>query len=103
KEHLCAFARLHDGDAAITVVPRLIGGLLRQPQQPPFGTDVWDDTWLNLPATLAPPPGSGYRDVLTGRTVDVDLIDGRPVLRAAAIFTDAPVGLLQPLNRNMES
>jgi (1->4)-alpha-D-glucan 1-alpha-D-glucosylmutase len=97
QDHLVAFARHHDAEAVIVAVPRLIGTLLRDPKRLPVGEEVWDGTWLHLPAALAPAPGAGYRHVLTGRKVTADVIEGRPVLQASSLFADAPVALLEPI------
>jgi (1->4)-alpha-D-glucan 1-alpha-D-glucosylmutase len=94
--HLFAFARVHEGETVLVAVPRLVGGLLGDTGRPPIGEDLWDGTWLHLPAALAPHPGGGYRHVLTGRSIEADVVDGRPVRRAAAVFADAPVALLEP-------
>ena len=50
-EHVCAFARVADGGAALTVIPRLLAR--RGPDTLPHGHGYWADTWLELPADLA--------------------------------------------------
>lgn len=47
--HVCAFARRHENQALIVVVPRLPFGLLGERNVLPLGPDVWGDTVLELP------------------------------------------------------
>ncbi len=48
--HVFAFARTHDGAAALTVAPRLTTALVGQPTDVPAGDPVWGDTEIVLPA-----------------------------------------------------
>lgn len=57
-EHVVAFARTHEEQQIVVLVPRLTSAL----GAPPLGL-VWDDTALALPANAG-----GWRDVVTGRT-----------------------------------
>jgi (1->4)-alpha-D-glucan 1-alpha-D-glucosylmutase len=63
-EHVCAFARVAGEAAVVTVVPRLLAR--RGGEAPPFGTDYWQDTHLELPAEV----GRRFRNVLTGEVVE---------------------------------
>jgi (1->4)-alpha-D-glucan 1-alpha-D-glucosylmutase len=63
-EHLCAFARIHEGSQAIVVVPRLIASLAPS-GQPPVGDSVWMDAAALLPEQLR---GSGWRNVFTNQS-----------------------------------
>lgn len=72
---LIAYARLHEGDAALVLVPRLGGGLLPKDED-------WADTAIGLPPFLADRP---YREVLSGQAVRAgsglaarDVLSGRP-------------------------
>lgn len=82
QEHLCALARLHEGQCAIAAVPRLIFGLCHGREVPPSG-QVWEDTLLALPSAI---PQTNYRDVITGRVSKLkdemlvsELLSGSPV------------------------
>lgn len=86
-EHVCAFARVAPGDAAVTVVPRLLAR--RGVDDPPVGTAFWgEDTVACVPAAV----GRCFRDTLTGARV---ALDGQrtPVARILGVF---PVALLEP-------
>jgi (1->4)-alpha-D-glucan 1-alpha-D-glucosylmutase len=48
-EHVCAFARHHENEILLVVVPRLFGGLIGEQRRFPVGKAAWDDTWLELP------------------------------------------------------
>jgi (1->4)-alpha-D-glucan 1-alpha-D-glucosylmutase len=96
-EHALAFARIlteegtpDPADAAITVVPRLVVGLLGGIERAPIG-DVWGETWLPLPDALA---GATYRNVLTGETMAPVERAGRSGLLLAHALAHFPVALL---------
>ena len=61
--HVIAFARLHADGAALVVVPRFAASLVGG-RGAPLGPEVWTDTTVPLPDTLA---GRRWRSVLTGR------------------------------------
>jgi (1->4)-alpha-D-glucan 1-alpha-D-glucosylmutase len=63
-EHVVAFARVHEGRAAIAVVPRLPLGLAGDGAAP-IGA-VWGDTRLLLPDTLGIAAGARAHDLLSG-------------------------------------
>lgn len=60
-----AFARVHDGRAALAAIPRLISGFVPA-GQPPLG-EIWQDTRLVLPPELK----GNFTDVFSGRTFEV--------------------------------
>ena len=77
-ERLFAFARIVDGVAAVTVVPRLQAGMgLNGARQD------WADTEVALPEAAS------WRDVIAGR----DLDSATATVRAARLFEDFPVAL----------
>ena len=87
-EHVCAFARVAEGEVALTVVPLHLAR--RRVDDPPLGLDYWGDTWLPIPDDL----GGRFGNVLTGETVEVGpTAEGRGLAlgRALASF---PVALL---------
>ncbi|HYZ17878.1 MAG TPA: malto-oligosyltrehalose synthase, partial [Candidatus Acidoferrum sp.] len=85
-EHVVTFAR----NGTIVAVPRLPWTLAHD--QPPLGK-IWTET--AIPLGEARP--RTYRDVLTGRTVDATIRDGRPLLALADIFAILPVAVLEPV------
>ncbi len=84
-DHLCAFARHHQGARAVTVVPRLVhrlaGGAV------PLGAAAWEDTRVAVPAGT-------WDDRLSGRRLTAGSADGRLWLAAAELFEHFPVALL---------
>jgi len=49
-DHVLAFVRQHDGDAVLTVVPRLPMSLLAAPDRLTLSADAWRNTTLRLAA-----------------------------------------------------
>jgi (1->4)-alpha-D-glucan 1-alpha-D-glucosylmutase len=89
-DHVVAFARIGEGDAAVTVVPRLTVGLCGAEGQPlPVGKSVWGETELDLPDDLA---GAHLTEVITG--AELDLAPGRRSLPLASLLADFPAALL---------
>jgi (1->4)-alpha-D-glucan 1-alpha-D-glucosylmutase len=88
-EHVFAFSRTHENVQVILAVPRLVAGLCPDGRLP-IGAAVWGDTRL-----FVSPMADGYTHVMTGRCVRV--VDGRdgPHLRAADVFADCPVALME--------
>ena len=104
-EHLVAFARVHDGRAAVALAPRLLArlvlgrepsdvkqfswGLSKAAQMDPFAHRGWETTLIEV-------PGRHWVDQLAGGTLDAAPIgDGkRTGLRAADVLRRFPVGLL---------
>jgi (1->4)-alpha-D-glucan 1-alpha-D-glucosylmutase len=89
--HLCAFAREHEGDVAIVVVPRLCASLLGDKKPYPLGEDVWGDTRLELPAEIG---ASEFRNVFTKESIAAEPDGERMTLRVSAALNNFPVGLL---------
>ncbi|MBI1913245.1 MAG: malto-oligosyltrehalose synthase [Planctomycetes bacterium] len=100
KDHVCAFSRLFDGEAALVVVPRLLVGLMGGAEKPPTGATVWHDTWLPLPAGEN---GRRYRNGFTGETLTVGERDGQPGLALAEVLENFSVALLVRLSEPGES
>lgn len=64
-DHLCAFARRAGTRTVISVVPRLLVGLLGSTAALPVGDALWGDTVLELPQESA---GQSWFNVLTGES-----------------------------------
>lgn len=92
REHLFGFARRHEGREALVVVPRLIAGLVPDPDVPPLGERVWGDTVVRLGDGAA----ARYVNIFTGRCAAVGSGAAHPTLRAADIFEHFPVAVLAP-------
>ena len=89
-DHLCAFARVHEGRSLLTIVPRLLYGLLQESWSLPLAPGIWKDTYVT-----AEPGVARYRHLLTGAVLSPIEIDGRPTLPAADVLHDCPVALLE--------
>ena len=85
---VCAFARRWQDHAAIVVVPRLVGALLRESDAAPIGSDVWQDTSISLPQPIA---NAHWRDVFTGQFI-APSHDGE--LLVSEVLKQFPVGVL---------
>jgi 4-alpha-glucanotransferase/(1->4)-alpha-D-glucan 1-alpha-D-glucosylmutase len=84
-EHGVAFLRGTGTETLVTVVGRLFASLMSEPGGYP-SAQAWGETAVLLPAH----EGHVFKDVLTGRTVEVH--DGR--LMAAALFHSLPASVL---------
>jgi len=83
-EHLCAFARVAEGGAALTVVPRLLAR--RGGETAPLGPEYWTDTAITVPAD----PGTTFVNVLTGERWQAR----GDALALGDVFAHFPVALL---------
>ncbi len=83
-EHVCAFARCHDGRAVVVVVPRLLARL--HGERDPAASAPWDDTRIALPRE---PAVSAWHNALTGETHAAG-----ESLAVAELFGAFPVALL---------
>jgi (1->4)-alpha-D-glucan 1-alpha-D-glucosylmutase len=83
-----AFARVDGGEAAITVVPRLVADRVGD-RGAPTGGDSWGDAWLELPPALR---DRQWRCVLTGRLMSS--VAARNGLRLGEVLASLPVALL---------
>jgi (1->4)-alpha-D-glucan 1-alpha-D-glucosylmutase len=91
-EHVVAFARCGEGEAAIVAVPRLSARLTGLDGGWPLGEETWGETWLSLgDAGLA----GTYRDRFTGRRLQTEPRDGVPGIPLGALLEILPVALLE--------
>jgi (1->4)-alpha-D-glucan 1-alpha-D-glucosylmutase len=92
QDHICAFARLHGEQSAVTVVPRLVASLTDDPKRPPVGSDTWEGTWVIVPSWKA---GSPYRNLFSGETLASQTVGERQMLPVAEVLGEFPVALLE--------
>jgi (1->4)-alpha-D-glucan 1-alpha-D-glucosylmutase len=85
-DHVIAFARKSTDSSVFVVVPRLVAGLLNDHDLPPMGTQIWQDTYLQLPRRS---PGETYRNVLTG-----EALASQDEIALSRVLADFPVALL---------
>jgi (1->4)-alpha-D-glucan 1-alpha-D-glucosylmutase len=85
-DHICAFARVLDGETALVLVPRLlaVGSL----GDPPLGPPAWG---ADSGVSVSPGEGTRFRNVFTGERLVAE--DGR--LALARVFATFPVALLE--------
>jgi (1->4)-alpha-D-glucan 1-alpha-D-glucosylmutase len=91
KEHVCAFARRHEGKTIIAVVPRLSTRLTGEAGTAPLG-QVWEDTSISLPDALRP---IRFRNVFTCEVIDPPSSADNGEVRMASILRTFPVALLE--------
>ena len=84
-DHVCAFARLWEGRAAVVLAPRLLHTLCAG-DATRLTSALWTDTQLKTEAAL---PAGPWRDLLTGELWPA-LAEGD----LAGVFTQAPLALL---------
>ncbi len=95
RDHVCAFARGpadRPDQAVLTIVPRLVAGLMQDSGKFPLGADAWRGTVLPVPTAKR---GTRYRNVLTGAVLTPAEAGGTRVLSLADVFRDCPVALLE--------
>jgi (1->4)-alpha-D-glucan 1-alpha-D-glucosylmutase len=92
QDRAVGFGRRGEGQAAITVVPRLVARMMGdEGLRPPLGREVWQDTRLILPEGVTI---RTWRNLLTDRVHEVTTTNGRPTLFLGEIFAEVPLGLL---------
>jgi (1->4)-alpha-D-glucan 1-alpha-D-glucosylmutase len=91
-EHLCAFARQGDGRTVLTMVPRLTARLTDNGARLPIGREIWTDTWLTLPRSMA---SQTYVNRFTGVEIRAALRDNGPILLIGDVLAEFPVALLE--------
>lgn len=99
QDHVVAFRRISQGEAAIVVAPWLVVGLTDGVEQAPLGERIWGDTRLLLPDDAI---GAAYWNVLTGEVLTADEQDGGVGLPLASICGHFPVSLLERVARERQ-
>jgi (1->4)-alpha-D-glucan 1-alpha-D-glucosylmutase len=88
-DHVCAFARYHQGEWSIAAVPRLFAALGSDGTWP-LPADAWHDTVVEIPDG-AP---DAWNDVLTGESLSC--APGARTIPATGLFACLPGALLFP-------
>ena len=91
-QHLCAFARVKDRDMSLTLTSRFFTDLVSDPTTLPIGNGVWEGTGVFLPLEWS---GFQFQDILTGRIVSPEQLDGQLRLPAAIVFQHFPGAILK--------
>jgi (1->4)-alpha-D-glucan 1-alpha-D-glucosylmutase len=88
-EHICAFLRRHEGQAALVVVPRLLSRICGASELP-LGHAVWQEASLFVPALDAP---THWRNVFTAEVLSPGDNGQKGRLPLAEVFAHFPVAL----------
>ena len=94
-QHLCAFARLYEGNVSITMAPRFLTSLVSNPTTLPIGKAVWEETWIPLTPECA---GSQYQNVLTGEIINPIQQNSMVGLHLHTVFQHFPLALLERIS-----
>jgi (1->4)-alpha-D-glucan 1-alpha-D-glucosylmutase len=89
--HVCAFARELNDESVVVIVPRVMATLTGAGARLPLGRDVWADTHVLLPPSLAGP----RRNVFTHAAVTAEQREDAPALSVAGVLDRFPLGLLE--------
>jgi len=90
--NVCAFARQHRGNVALTIVPRLYLRLLGEREEMPVGPAVWGDTMVELPKQFD--TSIALRNCLDGTPVATEQTGSRSAIRLSHALANFPVALL---------
>lgn len=91
-DHLFAFARIHGEESIVALIPRLLTKVMSEVQTAAPPPDVWEDTWLTMPAWRE---GTTFRHIFTGQVFSTVTGENRQLLPVAELLTHAPVAWLE--------
>jgi (1->4)-alpha-D-glucan 1-alpha-D-glucosylmutase len=92
QSHLCAYARLNQDRAVVTVASRLTANLNGTSGPPSQDAAMWEDTWMVVPSWKA---GSVYTNLLTGERLETVTRGEHQALPVDRILKHCPVALLE--------
>ncbi len=92
RSKICAFARLHQEEAVVTIVPLLIADMRETTPNQTQAEARWQNTRIAVPSWKA---GSGYRNLFTGERLETVAEEGRQVLPIGHVLRDCPVAVLE--------
>ena len=90
--HVCAFARAHESQTLVVIVPRLVLSLAAGVGRAPIGRDVWLDTRIVAARGVRT---TKFENVFTGQSVAVSKHGDVATLSVAAALLYFPVALLK--------
>jgi (1->4)-alpha-D-glucan 1-alpha-D-glucosylmutase len=90
--HLCAFARRYERRAVVVIAPRLYRRLLDDSARLPLGSEVWEDTFIELPANAN--SRRPLRNVVDGTPLQPQSEGNMLGIAAAQALARFPVALL---------
>jgi (1->4)-alpha-D-glucan 1-alpha-D-glucosylmutase len=91
QNHAIAFARALGRRSVIAAAGRFFMALGAETRKP-TGPEIWSDSALQLRRDV---PRTAYRDVFSGRTVEIVVQHGRHILPLAEVFAHLPLALLE--------
>ena len=86
-----AFARRYEDRVLITIVPRLVAGMVHAEHGWPITDAVWQDTVVRLPGNLAT---ARLRNAITGDVASIVAADGAPTVAVGEVLRNCPVAVL---------
>ena len=86
-----AYARGYEDRVLITIVPRLVAGMVYAEHGWPITDTVWHDTVVRLPGNLAAPR---LRNAVTGDVPSIVAADGEPTVALGDVLRVCPVAVL---------
>jgi (1->4)-alpha-D-glucan 1-alpha-D-glucosylmutase len=96
-QHVCAFTRRCERHSLVVIAPRLYRRLLDDPARLPLGSEVWEDTFIELPANAgARRPlrnhldGTQLQPVARGDTLGVAAAEALARFPVALLVSDSP-------------
>lgn len=89
--HVCAYARIDEGRAVITLAPRFFVRLLGEAGMMPLGEKIWGDTTVDIPFHR---PDKQYTCAFTGKALGLHQRGSGWALSMAQVLTEFPVGLV---------
>lgn len=92
RKHLFAFARIHDEESLVSVVPRLLTKVINDVRTAKPAADVWKDTWLTLPTWRE---GTKFRHIFSRQEFSTVTGEGCQLLPVGEMFAHAPVAWLE--------
>jgi len=92
-DNICAFARMLEDSIILIAVPRFFTELI-QPEELPFGKEVWKDSALIVPPEIK---SKVYRNIFTEQIISTMSDGPRIFLSVSELFSHFPVALLEKL------
>jgi (1->4)-alpha-D-glucan 1-alpha-D-glucosylmutase len=93
-ENICVFARRTGKACALVIAPRFFTQLA-QPEEVPFGSDTWKDTFF---AIAFDNKGNRYRNIFTDEIVTTKDYKGTTIMYLSEVFSNFPVAFLERID-----
>lgn len=94
-DNLCVFARRLENRVILTAVPRFFTELIQQPDELPFGKEVWKDSVVVLPFEIE---NVRYRNIFTEEVVGTVNAGRETIFPLSEIFANFPVALMEKIS-----